>query len=230
MYLCLQFFISVLVFAFCFSFFLWLLRKSDIRMICIFLYNTVYASMPKLSSIHLDVLVEHWLVTDTENRQTQGHSIYRRGTVYRRFFKKSRDVIVSIPTFTKFFDVYSFGACCIHTKPVTAFMPNRERCHKRIYSIGLQSFDYFCVTSSSDSRMTTVLTAVDSAVGIVSYLFHFPIVTFTLHLQREPLYYVVNLIVPCCLLSLIAVVTFLLQASSSERLGLGEKLTDYFIL
>jgi len=47
-------------------------------------------------------------------------------------------------------------------------------------------------------------------------------VTFTLHLRRKPLYYVVNLVLPCWLLSLIAVTTFILQPGCQERLGLGK--------
>jgi len=50
----------------------------------------------------------------------------------------------------------------------------------------------------------------------------YPKVTFRLRLRRNPLYYVVNLMVPCCLLSFVAVVTFLLQPSCSERLELCE--------
>lgn len=49
----------------------------------------------------------------------------------------------------------------------------------------------------------------------------YPTVTFRLHFRRKPLYYVVNLMVPCCLLSFIAVVTFLLQPSCNERLELS---------
>ena len=45
--------------------------------------------------------------------------------------------------------------------------------------------------------------------------------TFFFHVRRRPLYHVVNLIVPCCLLAAIAVVTFILQPSCSERLGLS---------
>jgi len=51
---------------------------------------------------------------------------------------------------------------------------------------------------------------------------NYPFITFTLQFRRKPLYYIVNLIVPCCLLSFIAVVTFILQPGSSERLGLGK--------
>ena len=59
---------------------------------------------------------------------------------------------------------------------------------------------------------------VDSMIGSSGYK---PVVIFTLHLRRLPLYYIVNLIVPCCLLSLIAVAAFLLQPGSSERLGIS---------
>ena len=52
----------------------------------------------------------------------------------------------------------------------------------------------------------------------------YPTVTFTLHLHRQPLYYVVNLIIPCCFFSFIAVATFLLQPGCFERLGIGTNL------
>jgi len=60
---------------------------------------------------------------------------------------------------------------------------------------------------------------VESAVGVTHH--GFPTVTYTLLLRRQPLYYVVNLIIPCCLLSFIALTTFLLQPGSSDRLGIG---------
>jgi len=47
-----------------------------------------------------------------------------------------------------------------------------------------------------------------------------PQVVYTLHLRRKPLYYVVNIIIPCCLLSGIAVCSFLLQPNCVDRLGL----------
>jgi len=47
-------------------------------------------------------------------------------------------------------------------------------------------------------------------------------VIFTLHLRRNPLYYIINLIIPCGLLSFVAVSTFILQPGCQERLGLGE--------
>ena len=47
-------------------------------------------------------------------------------------------------------------------------------------------------------------------------------VTFKLRFHRKSLYYIINLIVPCCLLSFVAVVTFLLQPGCPERLELGE--------
>lgn len=51
---------------------------------------------------------------------------------------------------------------------------------------------------------------------------HFSRVTFTLTLRRNPLYYVINVVVPCCLLSVIAVFTYILQPSRPERLAIGQ--------
>jgi len=47
-------------------------------------------------------------------------------------------------------------------------------------------------------------------------------VTFTFRLRRRPLYYVVNIVVPCSLLSLVAIVTFLLPPNCTERLALSK--------
>jgi len=68
------------------------------------------------------------------------------------------------------------------------------------------------------------LTGVNATEGIATYGLYddYATVTFTLRLRRMPLYYVINLIIPCGLLSLIAVTTFMLQPSCTERLGLGE--------
>jgi len=52
-------------------------------------------------------------------------------------------------------------------------------------------------------------------------------VTFTLRLRRKPLYYIINLIMPCCLFSILTAITFLLQPGCSDRLGLGQCATRY---
>jgi len=52
--------------------------------------------------------------------------------------------------------------------------------------------------------------------------------TFTLRFRRDPLYYIINLIVPCGLLSFITVTTFILQPNCQHRMGLGESLVHYF--
>lgn len=46
-------------------------------------------------------------------------------------------------------------------------------------------------------------------------------ISFAFHLRRKPRYYVLNLVIPCCLFSFMALATFLLQPSCSERLGLS---------
>jgi len=71
------------------------------------------------------------------------------------------------------------------------------------------------------------LTAVESKLAFAG---EFPEVIYTLNLRRQRLYYVVNLIMPCFLLSLIALATFILQPSSGDRLGIGMSLSisDYW--
>ena len=49
----------------------------------------------------------------------------------------------------------------------------------------------------------------------------YPQIVYTLRLRRKPLYYVVTLIIPCCLLSFVAVGSFLLQPNCYDRLGLS---------
>jgi len=60
-----------------------------------------------------------------------------------------------------------------------------------------------------------------AVTSIEDRLINMPQVVYTLHLRRKALYYVVNIVVPCCLLSSIAVSTFLLQPNCVERLGLS---------
>jgi len=73
--------------------------------------------------------------------------------------------------------------------------------------------------------MITVSTAVESRLD---EQYNYPTAIFSVHLRRKPLYYVINLILPCCLLSLIALSTFLLQPGSFDRVGLGTY--AYFLL
>ena len=73
---------------------------------------------------------------------------------------------------------------------------------------------------------TTVFIAVESEVGVNGH--GFPTVTYTLVLHRLPLYYVVNLITPCCLLPFIAVTTFLLQPGCADRLGISTCGISYY--
>jgi len=66
--------------------------------------------------------------------------------------------------------------------------------------------------------MTTVLTEVESEVFTEA---EFPVVIFVLHLHRQRRFYLVNLIIPCLLLSVVALATFKLPPSSGDRLGIG---------
>jgi len=51
---------------------------------------------------------------------------------------------------------------------------------------------------------------------------HFSTITFKLHLRRNPLSVIIHVMIPCALLSCIAVATFILQPSCQQRMGLGE--------
>lgn len=49
----------------------------------------------------------------------------------------------------------------------------------------------------------------------------YPDVTFRVKMQRKPLFYVVNLIVPCVVISTMAIVEFVLPCNSGEKVSLG---------
>ena len=61
-----------------------------------------------------------------------------------------------------------------------------------------------------------------SAITGLADASRYPTVTFTLQLGRQPLYYVINHVIPCGLLSVIALSTFLLQPGCHERSALGK--------
>jgi len=90
-----------------------------------------------------------------------------------------------------------------------------------------ESFRHYQVDSVVNVRVSAVL-FVDNETTItgLSKSSAFSRVTFTFHMRRRPLYYIVNLIIPCGLLSLIAVLSFLLPANCTERLGLS----TYYVL
>lgn len=50
----------------------------------------------------------------------------------------------------------------------------------------------------------------------------YPDVTFTVVMRRRTLYYGLNLLVPCVLISTLALLVFLLPADSGEKISLGE--------
>jgi len=59
---------------------------------------------------------------------------------------------------------------------------------------------------------------------------NFARVTFTLYMRRKPLYYIMNVFIPCCLLSFIAVITFILPPNCVSRLGLSMYTYVYAIM
>lgn len=51
----------------------------------------------------------------------------------------------------------------------------------------------------------------------------YPDVTFTVVMRRRTLYYGLNLLIPCVLISTLALLVFLLPADSGEKISLGER-------
>jgi len=80
--------------------------------------------------------------------------------------------------------------------------------------------------------VSVLQTAVESETGVNRH--RFSTVTFTLYLRRLYIYYIVNLIMPCCLLSFVAVTIFMLPPYSNDRLGIGSydvlRITDVIII
>ena len=68
----------------------------------------------------------------------------------------------------------------------------------------------------------SVLLAVTGVKVNSSLVGEFPQLVYTLCLRRKPLYYVINIIIPCCFFSFIAASTFLLQPNCHDRLGLSK--------
>ena len=50
----------------------------------------------------------------------------------------------------------------------------------------------------------------------------YPDVTFTVTIRRRTLYYGLNLLIPCVLISALALLVFLLPADSGEKISLGK--------
>jgi len=49
----------------------------------------------------------------------------------------------------------------------------------------------------------------------------FPRVRFTLYLRRKPMFYLINIITPCMMMSLLSVLVFYLPPDSGEKVSLG---------
>ena len=97
-----------------------------------------------------------------------------------------------------------------HCEPRTLLhiLPSRHFRKKSVHSLVLLCYHWTGVDAKEE---TTV--------------HNFSSIIFTLRLRRKPLFYIMNLIVPCCLLYFVVVATFILQPGCVERLGLGKCFT-----
>lgn len=58
----------------------------------------------------------------------------------------------------------------------------------------------------------------------------YPDVTFTVVMRRRTLYYGLNLLIPCVLISTLALLVFLLPADSGEKISLGERSAVFIVM
>lgn len=58
----------------------------------------------------------------------------------------------------------------------------------------------------------------------------YPDVTYTIVMRRRTLFYVLNLLIPCMLISILALFVFLLPADSGEKITLGRVIRFNFVI
>ena len=49
----------------------------------------------------------------------------------------------------------------------------------------------------------------------------YPDVTYTIQIRRKPLFYVFNMILPCCIITLVALLGFYIPSDSGEKVTMG---------
>ena len=66
----------------------------------------------------------------------------------------------------------------------------------------------------------------DSPIYYNSSDIPFSRVKFTVQLKRKSLYYVINLVLPCCVYPVLSIITFILPPACGERVGVGQCLIN----
>ena len=82
--------------------------------------------------------------------------------------------------------------------------------------IGLDAFTHSGEWDILGTRATSGDQFYESDPGVP-----FPRVRFTLYLRRKPMFYLINIITPCMMMSLLAVLVFYLPPDSGEKVSLG---------
>lgn len=113
---------------------------------------------------------------------------------------------------------------------ISSFMPNGE--WDLIGEYG-ETFIFFFIlvkNTQSQSRQSQFLTVLilPGVPGTRNEIFYdcckepYPAVTFVVTIRRRTLYYALNLLIPCVLLSSMTLLIFVLPADSGEKISLGE--------
>lgn len=114
---------------------------------------------------------------------------------------------------------------------ISSFMPNGE--WDLIGEYGETCFFFFFIlvkNTQSQSRQSQFLTVLilPGVPGTRNEIFYdcckepYPAVTFVVTIRRRTLYYALNLLIPCVLLSSMTLLIFVLPADSGEKISLGE--------
>ena len=111
---------------------------------------------------------------------------------------------------------------------VTYFPWDKQKCHQEFGSWSHDSnvLDIRNTTPTGDSQnfiddgeWTLILLPVYRKVTVYNNM-TFSTLVYTVHVQRNPMYYVVNIILPCVLITFCGLLVFLLPPNSGEKVSL----------
>lgn len=128
-------------------------------------------------------------------------------------------------------EFYSAGLTCVHPVTVTSVRRFNAPESSRLTLIVLTDMHRIKFLPRNDSLSLSVPFP-PGVPGTRNEAFYdcckepYPDVTFVVTIRRRTLYYALNLLIPCVLLSSMTLLIFVLPADSGEKISLGEWKTD----